>query len=466
MYRAVGKDLRREMHGDIIGSIPADLEIPIIPFSPVAVVRMVLPGMIRARRYAGRRRSDLAGFLAATPQWCVDLRARIGQTHTLVDLFALWEETLYPTFAHACNLLRSVTMRFTDESNRLRLRLARQAGEGGAFRLMSHLNHHAADLASLMPVLSLSRVARGEISRQAYIDAYGHRGPHELELSAPGADEEAGWLDWLLADSDQSLVEAEARVAQQQAAWEVVWASFEADHPRQAPSVRRRLRSLAEAAQQREAVRSELTRITRTVRRFFLRAGEVTGAGEALFFLSLGEMAAVLRGDRSSLEKVPVRSARYEAYCSLPPTPSVIIGPFDPFRWADDPNRRSDLLDARAPRVTPGDTIRGFPGAAGRVEGLVRCIDRVEEGGQVRAGEILVTTTTNVGWTPLFPRTAAVVTDVGAPLSHAAIVAREMGIPAVVGCGDATMRLKTGDRVRVDGSAGTVERIGPGAGWV
>src|SRR5918999_3855236 len=72
-------------------------------------------------------------------------------------------------------------------------------------------------------------------------------------------------------------------------------------------------------------------------------------------------------------------------------------------------------------------------------------------------GEIRVTTVRNIGGTPLFPRGAAVVTDVGAPLSHAAIVARELGIPAVVGCGNATMRLRTGDRVRVDGSAGTVE---------
>jgi pyruvate,water dikinase len=73
------------------------------------------------------------------------------------------------------------------------------------------------------------------------------------------------------------------------------------------------------------------------------------------------------------------------------------------------------------------------------------------------AGEILVTIITNVGWTPLFPRAAAVVTDVGAPLSHAAIVARELGIPAVVGCGNATMRLHTGDLVRVNGGQGTVE---------
>jgi pyruvate,water dikinase len=64
---------------------------------------------------------------------------------------------------------------------------------------------------------------------------------------------------------------------------------------------------------------------------------------------------------------------------------------------------------------------------------------------------------TDIAWTPLFLRAAAVVTDVGAPLSHAAIVARELGIPAVVGCGDATMRLKTGDRVLVDGSQGTVQ---------
>ncbi|MCK4901250.1 MAG: hypothetical protein KAS38_20875, partial [Anaerolineales bacterium] len=80
-----------------------------------------------------------------------------------------------------------------------------------------------------------------------------------------------------------------------------------------------------------------------------------------------------------------------------------------------------------------------------------------EEGDKLRAGEILVTVTTNVGWTPLFPRAAAIVTDVGAPLSHAAIVARELGIPAVVGCGNATMRLQTGDLLLVDGGKGVVE---------
>jgi phosphoenolpyruvate synthase/pyruvate phosphate dikinase len=88
---------------------------------------------------------------------------------------------------------------------------------------------------------------------------------------------------------------------------------------------------------------------------------------------------------------------------------------------------------------------------------MVQRIDSPDEGDRLQPGEILVASTTNVGWTPLFPRAAAVVTDVGGSLSHAAIVARELGIPAVVGCGNATIRLKTGDRVLVDGKRGVVE---------
>src|SRR5262249_9574402 len=101
----------------------------------------------------------------------------------------------------------------------------------------------------------------------------------------------------------------------------------------------------------------------------------------------------------------------------------------------------------------------GFPGAPGTVEGRARVLDRPERGGELQPGEVLVTTVTNIGWTPIFPRAAAIVTDVGAPLSHAAIVARELGIPAVVGTGTATMPLQTGDLVRGDGTQGTVGRL-------
>ena len=117
-----------------------------------------------------------------------------------------------------------------------------------------------------------------------------------------------------------------------------------------------------------------------------------------------------------------------------------------------------DYYDATMPMLSApdSDTLKGCPGAAGRVEGRVRILASPEEGAELKPGEILVATTTNIGWTPLFPRAAAIITDIGAPLSHAAIVARELGIPAVVGCGNATTRLKTGDRVMVDGGHGIV----------
>lgn len=122
-----------------------------------------------------------------------------------------------------------------------------------------------------------------------------------------------------------------------------------------------------------------------------------------------------------------------------------------------DPQRRSDVFDANDYHSPIDERVTGFPGAIGIVEGRARVIASIDDGAQLQPGEILVTTVTNIGWTPLFPRAAAVVTDVGAPLSHAAIVARELGIPAVVGCGNATTRLHTGDLLRVNGAQGTVE---------
>jgi pyruvate,water dikinase len=178
-----------------------------------------------------------------------------------------------------------------------------------------------------------------------------------------------------------------------------------------------------------------------------------------VFYLCLEELLDLLRGDATGLERVPVRRATHTQYAALPPYPALIVGRFDPLRWGADPDRRADLYDARGVTVPVSDTVTGFPGASGVVEGIARVISTPEQGDRLQPGEILVTTLTNVGWTPMFPRAAAIVTDMGAPLSHTSIVARELGIPAVVGTGNATMRLHDGDRVRVDGERGTVELL-------
>ena len=242
----------------------------------------------------------------------------------------------------------------------------------------------------------------------------------------------------------------------------------EGKHPRKEGAVRRRIRESARRGRLREQARSEYVRDRWLVRSFALQAGRLAGLGDEVFYLLLDEVLALLSGDRAALDRMPARREAYRRYKALPPYPPVIRGQFDPFRWAANPERRTDYFDAHAslPAVPSGDgarsVIAGSPGSAGRVEGLVRRIDRAGDGDQLQAGEILVTMQTDVAWTLLFPRASAVVTDVGAPLSHAAIVARELGIPAVVGCGDATMRLRTGDRVRVDGGRGTVEILSVG----
>ena len=197
------------------------------------------------------------------------------------------------------------------------------------------------------------------------------------------------------------------------------------------------------------------------IRAFALRAGELTGVGEDVFFLTIDEVLSLLAGDDSARRFLPAGKKRMNAIAPCRRTRRSSSAGLIPFQWAADPKRRSDIYNANAPLAPhspdTANIIKGFAGALGIVEGTVRRLDSLEDSDQLQPGEILVTTMTNIGWTPLFPRLAAIITDLGAPLSHAAIVARELGIPAVVGCGDATMRLKTGDRVRVDGGKGCVE---------
>ena len=100
--------------------------------------------------------------------------------------------------------------------------------------------------------------------------------------------------------------------------------------------------------------------------------------------------------------------------------------------------------------------VTGYAASPGIVEGVARVVRSVDEIGDVQPGEVLVCSVTAPSWGPVFPKIAAAVSDIGGMMSHAAIVAREYGLPAVVGTGNATSQIKTGDRVRVDGDAGTV----------
>ncbi len=138
---------------------------------------------------------------------------------------------------------------------------------------------------------------------------------------------------------------------------------------------------------------------------------------------------------------------------ALGTVPDAITEPMTIMLWGITTER---VREWAAEDRDSGARLTGFAGSPGTVEGTARVVLDVERLGDLLPGEILVAPVTSPSWTPVFGRIAAAVSDIGGIMSHAAIVSREYGLPAVVGTGNATSRIHTGDRLRVDGSAGTV----------
>jgi len=142
---------------------------------------------------------------------------------------------------------------------------------------------------------------------------------------------------------------------------------------------------------------------------------------------------------------------------ALGAVPEAITEPMTIMLWGITTER---VREWAAPEHDQSATLTGFAGSSGTAEGTARVILDVQQLGELQEGEILVAPVTSPSWTPVFGKVAAAVSDIGGIMSHAAIVAREYGLPAVVGTGDATSRIRTGDRLRVDGDRGTVTILG------
>lgn len=138
----------------------------------------------------------------------------------------------------------------------------------------------------------------------------------------------------------------------------------------------------------------------------------------------------------------------------LGPVPDEISEPFTVMLWGITTDRVKQWLGVG--EAVPENEIRGFAGSPGQVEGTARVILSASQLGEVELGEILVCPITAPSWGPVFGKIQAAVSDIGGIMSHAAIVSREYGLPAVVGTGNATKRINTGDRIRVDGNTGVV----------
>ena len=270
-------------------------------------------------------------------------------------------------------------------------------------------------------------------------------------------------LDWWhapmpLEATATTPAKSHGRVIEARQAAEAAAVKALATSPRRLRAFRRLLADAQHLVPIREEQTEELTIAWPVMRRAVLRIGEalaergVIPEPDDVFFLTRAEALAALGGvPLSPTVDVPGRRSLRKEQARLVPPPLVgRVNPMIQRVWDSFPG----LIGA-----LPSDDalVSGVPASPGRATGLVRVIRGPDEFDQLQPGEILVAPLTAPAWTPLFTRAAAVVTDVGSAAAHASIIAREYGIPAVVGCGDATARLHNGTRVTVDGSTGNVE---------
>lgn len=259
------------------------------------------------------------------------------------------------------------------------------------------------------------------------LDQYGHRGRGETELANPS-----------FRDDPTMLIEAIAAAAGQPR------------RPRPVPQLpsnpvaRRMVKQTNRWLQRRERARDAVIRVTHGLRlavrehgRRMAEAGNLEDPVD-VFHLTLDELFEA--GDRRDL--VVARRTERERLAALR-LPIRFSG-----SWAP--------LDARQASGGPV-RLEGLGASAGVARGLARVVR--EPSDRLETGEVLVAHVTDIGWTPLFAGASAVVTDIGGALSHAAVVAREYGIPCVVSTQEATAVLHTGQLIEVDGAAGTVVSI-------
>jgi pyruvate,water dikinase len=301
---------------------------------------------------------------------------------------------------------------------------------------------------------SVAELPAGEARRavEDLLARYGHRGVREAELSEPRWRERPQLLfDTLrvhLAHADEQPGSAlDRRIAELRAQSQSV--IQEIPLPLR-PPFKALLSVVRDYLRLRERLRSHVARVLGMIRLVALDASRrlavrEPGIGDgAAFMLLLPELHAVLRGELPCVAGLTrLRRAQYERDRSLPDPPDTFTG----FPALSVP----DAGDAR--------TLRGLGASSGAAEGIVRVLRGGDDAGAFRPGEILVVPAADVGLSPLFVVAGGLVTDLGGPLSHACVVAREYGLPAVVNVRTATRALHTGERVRVDGDAGVVVRL-------
>ncbi|PYC75895.1 pyruvate, water dikinase [Micromonospora arborensis] len=327
------------------------------------------------------------------------------------------------------------------------------------WRLAQGATDHRQLLLDNPPTELAARYLRGtlpDIGMAAFLDVYGHRGVAEVDLGVPRWEEDptpvfAAVANYLRVTDPQQGPDQRfqrAATAAEAALAELVTRSVRRRPVRGtvAGFLLRRARSLAGL---REAGKfAGLYPLRETRRQLLLIGADLHGAGlldqpDDIMFLTLDEVHAAVHQDVDHSGTVASRREVHRRELRRRTVPVAVL---------------SDGTDVETvlPAAPTGDgTLTGVGASAGRVTGPARVVHDPATA-HVEPGDVLVTATTDPGWTPLFLTAAALVTETGAIMAHGPTVAREYGIPAVICVPDATRTISTGQLVTVDGGAGTI----------
>jgi phosphohistidine swiveling domain-containing protein len=329
-------------------------------------------------------------------------------------------------------------------------RLARAAGDPG---LVAQLAAGFGDYEEARMVAELWNVSRGALSVDAFIARYGFHGPEEGEISSISWREDAGLVTSIAERyahhgvEDRATEQAdrrERRIFTEQS----LLANLPGPQQIKARAVLRlaqRYLPLREVGKSAFLMALDVARFAARRHGAELVAEGVLAQPDDVFAFTAPEVVRGLDGARGDMREVAARrQAKRVEYQNLS----------FPDRWEGMPQPR--IGKATGVDVRAGDTITGVSVTGGVVEGAARVATSLEVAEELEPGEILICEVTDPSWCALFPLVAGMVVDIGGPLSHAAIVAREMGIPCVVNTGDAVTRISTGMHIRLDATNGVV----------
>lgn len=290
---------------------------------------------------------------------------------------------------------------------------------------------------------ALADYQAGQMEWDTFVGRFGHRGPGEMELALPR------WAEWKQAPK-RSLFAVPGPVSQTTARDENAWEEI----ARKASWAGRKARRLAHRW---NVLRTHLA-LRETAKHYYLMGYALLRAylveiarrrelGDGIFFLEPQELPQLAAG-RDFWREIRQRRRRRALALSIEVPPVL-------------ESRDLDAIGRPSPR-TDSAGIQGVPISPGVAEGQVQFLRHPSDWQPTTQAVILVCTTADPAWVPLFRQVAGVIMDTGGVLSHGAIVARELGLPAIGGVSAAEHRLRAGQRVRINGSTGTVEVLGDG----